>query len=175
MFAQPRSNLAQFGLGPGMQVADLGAGSGHYTIPAAHLVGGRGVVYAIDVQQDLLDLIKSRAAEDGAHNVQVVWGDIEHIGGTRLRDESIDRVIISDALFQVEDKARFLAEAFRIVKRGGKLLLVDWSDTSSVAGPDAHHIVSRTEATGLLERGGFRYEREISAGAHHYGLIFKKA
>jgi len=175
MFADPRSNLMQFDLKHGQHVADLGAGFGFYSLEAARLVGPSGRVFAIEVQKDLLDRLKNTASHEGLHNVEVVWGDIETVGGTRLRDASVDRVIISNTLFQVEARPHCIAEVVRILKSGGKLLLIDWSDDSSVSGPKAVQLISKSDARALSEQGGLVFEKEITAGAHHYGLIFKKS
>lgn len=173
-FANPQSNLAQFELKPGLHVADLGAGSGFYTLLAAKQVRERGRVFAVEIQKDLLDRIRNEAARNELHNVEVIWGDIERRGGTRLRDESVDRVIASNILFQVDDKDSFVSEMHRILKTKGQALLIDWSDASSISGPDQNHVVSKRDAIDLLGRNGFALEREIHVGAHHYGLIFTK-
>ena len=69
-----------------MHVADLGAGSGHYTLAAAKKVGESGRVYAIEVQKDLLTRIKNLAQTEHINNVEVIWGDVENRGGTKLKD-----------------------------------------------------------------------------------------
>jgi len=170
-FANPTSNLAQFGLAAGLTVADLGAGSGFYTLAAARAVGSTGKVYAIEVQKDLLDKVKKEATREGLHNVEVVWGDIEKHAGTHLRDESIDRAIISNVLFQAQDKEDLVAEAKRILKQNGKALVIDWSDSADISGPDPKHLVQVPAARAFFEKKGFTIEGSIQAGAHHYGFI----
>ncbi|MEK9184621.1 MAG: methyltransferase domain-containing protein [Patescibacteria group bacterium] len=170
-FSDPEKNVAQFGIGHGMQVADLGAVSGFYTIESARKVGGAGKVYAIEVQKDLLSKLKNNAVHEHLLNVEVILGDIENIGGTHLRDGSIDRAIASNVLFQIEHKDNFCLEIKRILKPGGKVLVVDWSDKSPL-GPKT--VVSETFVRSLFEKAGFDFESSISAGDHHYGLIFNK-
>ena len=63
MFSNPEKNIEQLGLTPGMKVADLGSGSGFYTIASARLVGTSGLVYSIDIQKDLLTRIKTEASK----------------------------------------------------------------------------------------------------------------
>ena len=84
MFSDPRDNVKQFSLGPGNFVADFGAGSGFYTLAASDAVGPDGKVYAIDVQKDLLLKIKNLANSQHKRNVDVIWADLEHVGGTKL-------------------------------------------------------------------------------------------
>ncbi len=173
MFTDPIKNLKAFELRENMIVADLGAGSGFYAIPAAKMVP-TGKVYAIEIQRDYLIAIKNKGAEAHLNNIEYLLGDIEKIGGTKIKDNIIDAVIASNILFQVEDKDKFIEEAKRILKSGGKLLLVDWSDSSSIIGPSFGKIISKDEARKIFEEKGFIWHRDIDAGAHHYGMIFQK-
>ncbi len=173
-FSDPVSNIAQFEIGAGDIIADLGAGSGFYTLAAAHATGSTGKVYAVEVQKDLLDRIKNSATSDGLHNVEIIWGDIEEHGGTRLRDSSVDKVILSNVLFQADEKMSVINEIMRILKPAGKTLFIEWSDSSSVSGPDRSHLIPEHEARALFERAGFSIARTIQAGKHHYGFIAEK-
>lgn len=174
MFSDPKKNIAELGIVDGMRVADLGAGSGFYAIEAAKKVGGRGMVYVVEVQQDLLDKIKHAGAMAGLRNIEAIWGNIEKIGGTKLREGIADRVILSNTLFQIEQKDRdtLALEIKRIIKPGGKLLVVDWSEVSQL-GPKT--LVPQMLAQGIFEKAGFMVERSFDAGDHHYGIVFRKS
>ena len=174
-FASPKQNIAQFELREGMRVADLGAGSGHYTIEAAKKVGESGRVYAIEVQKDLLTRITNLARDEHISNVEVIWGDVEERGGVKLKDGSIDAVIISNILFQAENKKGLIEEARRILKSKGKMLVIDWSDSYGDMGPPADNVISSEQARQLCEDAGLSFEREFPAGAHHFGFIVKKS
>jgi ubiquinone/menaquinone biosynthesis C-methylase UbiE len=173
MFSDPRRSIEQLGLSDGNVVADLGAGSGFYTTEAAKAVAPTGCVYAVDVQKDLLDRLKKDAARQHVRGIEVVAGDVERLGGSRLREGSCDAAIASNILFMIEDKKSFLLEARRILKPRGRLLLVDWSASFSQMGPHADHVVYKEDALKLATAAGFRLEREIHAGSHHYGMIFR--
>jgi len=174
MFSDPRRNIEQFGLSDGKIVADLGAGSGFYSIEAARAVAPHGRVYAIDVQADLLARLRTEAQRNHITNIDVIRGDIERLGGTKVREGSIDAAIASNVLFMLDDKKSFLSEIRRILKSGGKLLLIDWSASFSQMGPHPDHIVYKDAARKLAQEAGFTLEREIDAGAHHYGMILRK-
>ncbi|OHA17556.1 MAG: hypothetical protein A2836_03590 [Candidatus Taylorbacteria bacterium RIFCSPHIGHO2_01_FULL_45_63] len=174
MFTDPQKNIEALGLAPGMHVADLGAGSGFYVLEAAKRVGDSGRVYAVDVQKDLLQKIKNRAGLEHLFNIEVIWGNVEKIGGTKLKEGSMDLVIASNILFQVEAKNDFIGEAKRILKPKGRVFLIDWSDSFGGMGPAKEAVVLPKDARRLFEAGGFVFEREIKAGDHHYGLVFKK-
>jgi len=173
-FADPASNISQLDIKPGTTVVDFGAGTGFYSLAAARAVGSHGKVYAVEVQKDLLDRLKNTASREGLHTIEVIWGDIEKSGGTRLRNASVDFVIISNVLFQAEDRSGTISEAHRILKQGGKALLIEWSDSSSVSGPDPRHVIPENEAKTLFEQKSFSVGKNISAGEHHYGFIAVK-
>jgi len=110
MFTDPVKNLKALGLRENMIVADLGAGSGFYTIPAAKMVP-MGKVYAIEIQKDFLTTIRNKGIEARLNNLECLFGDVEKIGGTKIKDKIVDAVIASNILFQVEDKEKFLEMA----------------------------------------------------------------
>lgn len=174
-FTNPIANITELGVYEGMIVADLGAGTGAYTIPLAERVGEKGRVYAVEVQKDFLTNIKTTADARGLKNIELLWGDIERLGGTKIKDESVDAVVISNVLFLAEDKAGLLRETRRILKTGGKLLLIDWSDSFNNLGPAPEMVVTADAARALCEAEGFVLKKEIPAGEHHYGFIFLKA
>ena len=171
MFSDPATNLAKLGLIEGMKVVDLGAGSGFYALEAARRVGASGRVYAVDVQKDLLERLRSGAAAQGLRNIEVVWGNAEKIGGSKLRDSIADRVVASNILFQIEKPDGFVLEVKRILKPGGKVMLIDWSDISPI-GPSSG--VPTAKAQMLFEKSGFKLDQSFNAGDHHYGLIFSR-
>lgn len=171
-FADPKSNVLQLGLREGMKVADLGAGTGHYSIAAAGVVGNDGRVYAVDIQEDVLKHALDSAHRLGLRNIEMVWGNVENKGGTKLREHAIDAVILSNVLFQVEHKQNLVAEILRILKPGGRLLLVDWAGAYGGMGPDPAHVVSEHAAEELFITGGFHKLKDFRAGAHHYAIVF---
>ncbi len=171
-FADPRENVLQIGLHDGMKVGDLGAGSGHYALAAAAAVGDTGRVYAIDVQEDVVTHIRDAAARAGLKNVEAVWGDFERPGGTKLRDAILDAAILSNVMFQVEHHAGAIAEVKRIVRPGGKVLVIDWAGSYGHLGPHPDHVVTEAAATELFINAGFHKVKSIRAGAHHYGILF---
>ena len=173
MFSDPQKNIAEFGVEIGMKVVDLGSGSGFYTIEVAKKVGPSGRVYAVDIQQDLLNKIKNGGALAGLHNIEVVWGNIEKLGGTKLRESIADRIILSNTLFQIDPKDRenLSLEIKRILKTGGKLMVIDWNEDSPMK-PEG--FVPAIVVEGTFEKIGLKKEKDFDAGDHHYGIIFKK-
>ncbi|MEK9181710.1 MAG: class I SAM-dependent methyltransferase [Patescibacteria group bacterium] len=172
MFSDPVKNLRALGLHEDSIVADLGAGTGYYSIAAGRLAT-RGKVYAIEIVKDFLETIKHKVKEAHLQNVEIIWGNVEKLGGTKIKDGVIDVVIASNILFQVEDKENFVLEIKRILKPKGRILLVDWSADSPIMG--SKHAVAKKKAFEMFEKKGFILGREIDAGAHHYGMILVKS
>lgn len=171
-FSEPAANVAHLGLAKGMKVADLGAGTGHYARAAAQIVGRDGKVYAIDVQQDVLAHAKLNMPAHGHGVVEYLWGDVERPGGTKLRDGTVDAAILANILFQIEDRQGLIAEVRRILKPGGKLMVVDWSGSYGGVGPAPEAVVTDHAAETLFTGAGFHRESAFRAGPHHYGIIF---
>lgn len=174
-FAHPGKNVEAFLIAPGMIVADFGAGSGHYTFEMAKLLQGSGRVYAIDVQQDLLRRIKNEADRRALTNIETIWGDIERAHGTRLAPLSVDTVLLSNVLFQLEQPKRAFDEARRVLKLQGRLIVIDWIESFRNLGPTKHHVFDRAAAIDCALASGFETAEHFHAGAHHYGLTFRKS
>lgn len=172
MFTSPEQNILHLSLTEGMRVADFGAGTGFYSKACSPKVGYTGKVYAIEVQKDLVKKLENELKTWGITNVECIWGDIERKGGTKIADHSMDRVIISNVLFQAEDKLGLIDEVKRVLKPGGQVLLIDWSESFGGMGPTPNHVVTESTALELFEKRGFKKVENISAGQHHYGIIF---
>jgi ubiquinone/menaquinone biosynthesis C-methylase UbiE len=84
----------------------------------------------------------------------------------------MDAVILSNTLFQLEHKEDAVAEIKRIIKSGGKLLVVDWAGAYGGMGPAPHHVVTEHQAEELFIRGGFYKAKDFRAGPHHYAIVF---
>ncbi len=172
MFSNPEQNVLQLGLKEGMKVADFGAGTGAYSIASSKKVGHTGHVYSIEVQKELLKRFEKEIRDHRLSNISCIWGDIEKVHGTKIADRSIDAVIIANVLFQTEDKIGVLDEARRILKKGGKVLFIDWLSSFSGMGPAGDHVVDPKMVTELFNRRGFKILEKINTNSHHYGIIF---
>ena len=172
-FLNPETVISALGIEPGMNVADFGCGPGFYSIPIAKAIGPNGKVYALDVQKSSLEIVRSKAKEARLLNVNPIWADLEHAGGSHVADASINVALLSNVLFQSDHKKEMIAEAFRILKSRGTIAVIDWSSAAS-GGPAPERLVNRAHAEKLLTEAGFTPLGEFPAGSNHYGLLFRK-
>jgi ubiquinone/menaquinone biosynthesis C-methylase UbiE len=172
MFLHPDVILGECHLGKTDTVVDLGAGSGAFSRAAAAYVTS-GTIFAIEVRRSMVETLSREIHHWKTPQVHALWGDIEVLGGTTLADNSADFVILSNTLFQLDDKKGCILEIKRILKRGGRVLLVDWSESYGGMGPAPHHVITKEKAQALFEQEGFTVLRDrLSAGSHHYGILF---
>lgn len=174
MFSDPQGNVFELHLRDGQIVADLGTGSGHYAMHSAKAVAPTGKVFAVDIQKELLSRLQKEAHKNHFRNIEIITGDLEHLGGTKIRESLCDVVIISNTLFMITNKKNLILEAKRILKPRGRLLVIDWAGSFSGMGPHSQHVLYKEECMKLVLEAGFEVDHEINAGSHHYGIIFRK-
>lgn len=170
-FLDPNKTLNQLELQNNMKAADFGSGSGGWALPLAKRLE-QGLVYAIDILKEPLSVLQGRAKAEKISNVRIIRANVESEKGSTLPDSSVDLALLTNLLFQAEDKKGVLEEAKRILKKGGKILAVDWKDKISL-GPKQGRI-SEAEVKETALELGLKLEKEFSAGLHHWGLIFVK-
>jgi ubiquinone/menaquinone biosynthesis C-methylase UbiE len=109
------------GVRAGHVVLDFGCGSGTYTIPAANLVGDGGRVYALDINSSFLDRMEEMAKQEELKNIVRI--DAPKEGEIPLENETIDVILLIDVLHIIDDREALFDEAYRILKRGGLIIV----------------------------------------------------
>lgn len=171
MFSTPSICLSQFNIEPGMIIADLGAGTGAYTLEIASRIGASGKVFAVEIQKGLVDKLVNECKEKKLTQVSVLWDDMDDINGIGLKDESVDRIVIANTLFQLDDIQKFATEVKRILKPKGSALVIDWSESFGGIGPAPQYVISQSRAQDIFEKVGLFTVKSINAGEHHYGFV----
>lgn len=172
----PNALLERVGLRAGMHVADLGCGvTGHYIIPAARIVGSEGKAYAVDIQKSALAATESRAKLDGITNITSVWSDIERLGATRIPPAELDVTMIVNTLHLTRDRNQTMAEAARLTKSGGTVLVVEWKTDATAIGPLAAQRIGKEVVRAAAKTAGLTEREEFEAGTYHYGFVFTKS
>lgn len=165
----PDTLLNQLPIDATDSVLDLGAGTGYFTIPAAQRT--QGTVYALDVEPQMLAVIREKVEEIGSKNVELVQGAIEDVP---LDDETANHVIASLVLHEVEPLQRGLKEIHRLLKDGGHCLCLEWEKTPSEMGPPLHHRIHSDDMKQALEEAGFTVMKHESPTPMHYLLVARK-
>ncbi|MFH1956321.1 MAG: methyltransferase domain-containing protein, partial [Patescibacteria group bacterium] len=126
--------------------------------------------------KELLSAIKSKAETNNLDNIEIIWSDLEAHNGSRLKENSVDLVIISNILFQSENKKIIIDEARRILKNDERLAVIEWlkEDGTISMGPPNEQRIAKNDCISLVAGLGFKMEKDFNAGGRHYGLIFKK-
>jgi ubiquinone/menaquinone biosynthesis C-methylase UbiE len=168
-FLTPEHLVKELYLQPGDRVADIGSGTGVYTIALAGEVGVTGQVYAVDVHREALHTLASTLDKRGIINVEMLWADAEK--SISIDAYSLDAVVISNVLFQMKHVDKAMSLIAKLVKPGGQLLVVDWSDSHGGIGPHMSHVVQEEQAINLAQAHGFRMLKRLHAGNYHYAFL----
>lgn len=169
-FLNPEEVLNQLEISENAIVADFGCGSGGWVIPLAKRLKNSWV-YAIDILEEPLSALKSKAELENVSNIEIIRANIEGENTSKLPDNSCDLVLMTNLLFQAEDKKVMLEEAKRALKEGGRILVVDWKKESPF-GPKEK--VLPEEIKKIAKDLKLRLGKEFPAGTYHYVLVFVK-
>ncbi len=152
-----------------MVAADFGAGSGGWSLPLAKILS-EGRVFAVDILEGPLSALFGKTKLAKILNIQTMVADVEK--GTKIIANSCDLVLMTNLLFQCENKKAVLEEGKRILKDGGRILFVDWKKSASFGPRD--RAVLPEEIKKLAEEVGLKAERQFDASPYHYGLVLVK-
>jgi len=119
----PDEIMAALALRPGERVADVGAGSGYFTLRVAHAVGETGKVWAVDIRQEMLDHIAGRVAEAGLTNVELRCVPADD---PQLPPGGVDTILMVDTMHYVEDRAAYGRKLRAGLAPGGRLVVIDF-------------------------------------------------
>ncbi|MDX1383847.1 MAG: methyltransferase domain-containing protein [Thermoanaerobaculia bacterium] len=167
--------VAALGLEEGMEVADVGAGTGFLTRLMAEAVGAGGKVYAVDVVPEFLDLIRTRAGEAGLDQIETVLGDQRSTG---LEEASIDLALVCDAYHHFEYPRQSLQSLHAALRDEGRLVVIDFERVEGVSPPFAisHIRAGKGTFSDEIKDAGFDLVAEIPlmVGEGQYFLVFRK-
>ncbi len=169
----PEVVSTHFNLKPGDVVADFGAGSGFFLKILSESVQ-EGKVYACEIQKQLVEKLSEFIRLSNLPNVHPLWCDLEEENGIKLANGALDAGILVNTFFQFENKEKAIKEIRRVLKTGGLLHVIDWSESFGGIGPQPKDVVTKDKAISLFESLEFILEREFPAGDHHYGFTVRK-
>lgn len=158
-----------------MKVADLGCGStGYLSLASARAVGRTGFVYAIDILKPTLETLDRKISQDNLKNIKTVWSNLEVFNATKIESGSVDVAFLVNTLYQSRKRIEILRESVRLLKKGGKAVVVEWKNISIPFGPPVEERVNSKMIKSSFQKLGMKLQDDFNAGSYHYGLIFVK-
>ena len=154
-------------------VVEFGCGYGLFTIPAAQRTSG--VVYALDLEPEMLDSTRSKAGAAGLSNIQMEQRDFVSAGCGRP-DESAEYVMLFNIL-HLEHPVGLLAEAFRVLRDGGKAGIIHWNhDATTPRGPSLDIRPRPEQCLAWAEQAGFELDHwaALDCCPFHYGIVVRR-
>jgi ubiquinone/menaquinone biosynthesis C-methylase UbiE len=163
--------LAKLHLKPGDVVADIGAGSGIFEAPLAQAVSPGGKVYAVDIQQDLVDHITQRAGELHLSNVQGVLGKFTD---PALPAKNVDLAFINDVLHHIQDRQTYLKNLAGYLKPAGRIAVIEFVPALGSHKDQPELQVSEQQGAALMAAAGFKPVEKVQLFQEKWFVIYGK-
>jgi ubiquinone/menaquinone biosynthesis C-methylase UbiE len=167
----PHKTLERFGLREGNTVADIGCGTGYFTIPAAEIAGAAANVFAMDISMEMLEEVEKKALEAGITNIREIRTDEYDL---KVDNLSADFIIVSNVLHEIKDKSKFISEINRIQKIGGILAIIEWEKRQGEPGPPVEEGLSYEDLSIILSQNEYKINERHCIGAYFYGITARK-
>ena len=166
---KPHEVIQALALKPDAVIADIGSGTGYFSVRLAHMVP-KGRVYGVDIEPDMVKYLAERAKRDGLENLVAVTG----APGDPLLPEKVDLILIVDTFHHIEDRDRYFRRLHDSLKPGGRIAIIDFRMDSPEGPPKS----ARSTPDGIkaeLNRAGYALVQEHTFLPEQYFLIFRPA
>lgn len=163
--------LAALKVRPGDVVADIGAGSGYYTFRLARMVGPKGRVKAVDIQQEMLDLIRKRQRRERLRNIDLVLGDS---GNPNLDPESLDLVLMVDVYHEFDMPFEMMQHIVDSLKAGGRVAFVEFKLEDAKIPIKLLHKMSVAQVRKEMEPFPLKHKETVNTLPWQHVVIFEK-
>jgi precorrin-6B methylase 2/mono/diheme cytochrome c family protein len=166
---RPEMLMSALEIRPGATVADVGSGTGYFTWRLAQQVGPKGKVYAVDVQQRMLDLTRTAVTAHKLNNVDYV---LATESSPRLPERSCDLVLLAYAYHEFGEPAEMMRAIRRALKPGGRVVVLEYAKESTIAPASPLHKMSFEEIRREIEPMGFVIDQLLDFLPVQHGVIF---
>jgi SAM-dependent methyltransferase len=164
---KPHEVIQALALKPDSVVADIGSGTGYFSVRLAHIVPN-GRAYGVDIEHDMVKYLTERAKRDGLKNLIAVTG----APGDPLLPERVDLILIVDTFHHIEDRDRYFRTLHDSLKPGGRIAIIDFR-MDSVDGPPKSARSTPDDIKAVLNRAGYSLLQEHAFLPNQYFLIFQ--
>lgn len=164
---KPLKTLRFLGVKPDMYVADIGCGTGFFTVPLSKLVGRNGKIFAIDISKELLKDVRKKIKKENLKNVKVILSKENEI---RIESGGVDYCLLSSVVHELENKGLFFKELKRILDDKGKIGIIDWKRVPSPIGPPLEERIPVVTMKQMIRKNGFNIRKVLNLGKYNYGI-----
>jgi ubiquinone/menaquinone biosynthesis C-methylase UbiE len=162
--------IEALGIQPGQSVADIGAGTGYFTVRISPVVGREGRVLAVDVEPAMVEYVRKRAATAGLDNVEAILTRANEPG---LPPTSVDLVFICDTWHHIDDRLHYLDELRAVLRPGGRVAIVDFKPGELPVGPPKGHKLAAETVVAEFTQAGWKLREAIDVLPYQYVLVFE--
>lgn len=164
--------LENLGVKPGMTICDMGCGNGFYSLKLAEMVGKEGKILAVDIQPEMLRLLKARAEEQGIENIELILGDIDN---PKLPKGKVDMILCVDVYHEFSHPVEMLTGMHQSLKPDGKVALLEFRMEDPNVPIKLLHKMSKKQAILEYEANGFQLASEFDGLPWQHMMFFEKA
>ncbi|MBS4539550.1 class I SAM-dependent methyltransferase [Clostridium sp. D2Q-11] len=166
---KPNEILNKLLLQKGYDVADIGCGTGFFSIPAAKIIGENNKVYASDISEEMLDVVKEKIEKENINNIELIKGtEYDSPVG------EVDYIILSNIFHEVADKDKFLKNYLAYLRNNGLISFIEWKKKDTEEGPPYKDRLDSEELISIVEEKGLVVVDKIDINETHYGLVVRK-
>lgn len=167
----PETALDRIGIRPGITVADVGAGVGYFTVRLGRRVGPTGKVYAVDVQPEMLTILRERAAKADLKNIETILGSE---ADPKLPKGALDLILLVDVYHELSQPEKMLRKMSAALKPDGRLVLLEYRKEDPHIPIRSEHKMTIAEVKAELEAEGFRLEKVLNDLPRQHIFIFRR-
>lgn len=163
--------LANSGIQPGMSVCDIGCGNGYYSFRMAEMVGPEGVVYAVDIQPEMLTMLREEMEKRGVENIIPILGSVHN---PRLPANQIDVMLLADVYHEFSHPEPMLSAMRSALKKDGYAILLEYREEDENVPIKPLHKMSKTQIMKEWPGNGFKLVREFNRLAWQHMMCFSR-
>jgi ubiquinone/menaquinone biosynthesis C-methylase UbiE len=163
--------LLALAIRPGQTVCDMGCGNGFYTLPIARRVGKKGKVIAVDIQREMLSLLKDRAAADKVDNIESVLGTVVD---PKLEPNSVDLVLMVDVYHEFSHPEQMLRAIRQSLRPSGRVALVEFRAEDDRVPIKPLHKMRKAQILKEFEPNGFRLVEQFDKLPWQHLMFFER-
>lgn len=167
----PHETLKNMLVSENIDLLDIGAGIGYFSIPASQIVAPKGKVYAVDTSKEMLDELEYKIDQKDIKNIDLVKGKDYN---TDIKNNTVDYIFISNVLHEVEDKILFLSNYLTKLRPDGKIGIIEFKKIEASNGPPIEHKISKEQLKEYFNKLDIELIKDVDINEIQYGIVGKK-